>query len=314
MDGILGIGRGESAEGTVDIMDVLKTSNLIGAKLYGIHLNRAKDGLKDGELNFGEPNKDLYDDDLNYIPTVQNEAGFWEIKVDNVGVDGVELGIGGTTAVIDTGTSFILMPETDATSVHDLIPGYKKSGETYTVPCDTTKVIWIEFGGQKYNISTADYIGGKLASGDCASNIIGRQTFGEKQWLIGDVFLKNVYSVFDFDNSQVGFGVKNGAKEESPTGASSGTSSGASSGASTVSATSGALTSPTSASSVATGSNASPTGASTMGSQTSANPTAEAQAGKTSASASPTGAAAGVALSTDSFAFMITIALLAIFT
>jgi hypothetical protein len=221
MDGILGIGRGSKIKGNIEapqVMDVLTSSNLIGAKLYGVYLNRAEDSLYDGEFNLGEPNKDLYDGDLNQIPLVENDKGFWEIKVDDAGVRDVDLGISGRSAFIDTGTSFMFLPEPDARSIHESISGYTSSGENFYVPCDTDDVIWIAFGGQKYNISAADWVGDEDEDvGGCRSNIIGRQTFGETQWLVGDVFMKNVYTVFDFDNSQIGFGVKGGEGSETPT-------------------------------------------------------------------------------------------------
>lgn len=58
---------------------------------------------------------------------------------------------------------------------------------------------------------------------------MGRQTFGEKQWLVGDVFLKNVYTVLDAEQGRVGFGVKNAAQEQGKpesTASASGSSSG----------------------------------------------------------------------------------------
>lgn len=211
MDGILGIGRGVKVDGSVDapqVMDVLSSNKLIGAKLYGIHLSRNKDNLQDGELNLGEVNKDRFSGDLNWSDCVENETGFWEIRIDNAGVNGKAQGLTGRTAIIDTGTSFILMPQPDAVKLHSQIPGYKQEGETFSVPCDTTAIMQFSFNKQTYNISTPDWRGGKLASGLCRSNIIGRQTFGPTQWLVGDVFLKNVYSVFDFDKKRVGLGVK----------------------------------------------------------------------------------------------------------
>lgn len=211
MDGILGIGRGVKASGSISapqVMDVLASNSLIGAKLYGIHLSRNKDGKLDGELNLGEVNKDRFSGDLNYVDAVENETGFWEIPIADAGVDGKNAGLSGRTAIIDTGTSFVLMPKADALAIHSQISGFKQDGETFTVPCDSTAVVQFSFGQQVYNISTADWKGGQTSSGLCRSNIIGRQTFSETQWLVGDVFLKNVYSVFDFDNKKVGFGVK----------------------------------------------------------------------------------------------------------
>ncbi|KAF2280576.1 acid protease [Westerdykella ornata] len=212
MDGILGIGRGSKAEGSIDapsVVEILKSSALIPNTIYGVHLNRASDGAKDGELNLGGPNPERYDGDLNYLPLVPNPDGFWEIPVSAVGAGDTDSDIrGDRTAIIDTGTSFIYMPGPDADAVHRPIVRSRKSGETYAVPCDTKTLVWLQFGGQYYNISTVDYIGRDVGDGYCQSLIVGRQTFGEKQWLVGDVFLKNVYTVFDNEGGRIGFGVK----------------------------------------------------------------------------------------------------------
>lgn len=212
MDGILGIGRGtKNVAGGISapqIMDVLASAKLIPAKLYGIHLSRATDSLADGELNLGSVNKDRFTGDLTYASIIDNENGFWEIPLTNAGIDGKTLDLTSRSLILDTGTSFILMPESDAVKIHSQILGYVQDGETFSVPCDTKAIVQFTFGRNVYNISTSDWRGGKLSSGLCRSNIIGRQTFGDKQWLVGDVFLKNVYSVFDFDGKRVGFGTK----------------------------------------------------------------------------------------------------------
>jgi hypothetical protein len=214
MDGILGIGRGAGTEG-IAIMDVLSSDNLIGAKLYGIHLSRNTDGLLDGELDLGEVNTERFSGEMNYMDCVPNDTGFWEIPLEDAGIASQEtVGLTGRTAIMDTGTSYILMPEDDALALHKGVEGYKQDGETFFVPCDTKDVLQFHFNTKAYNISTTDWVGGKVDSGLCRSNVVGRQTFSETQWLVGDVFLKNVYSVFDFDKSRVGLGVKRDGEEE----------------------------------------------------------------------------------------------------
>jgi hypothetical protein len=210
MDGILGIGRGTGSDATSQLLETLSSTKLIPAKLYAIHLSRATDSVADGELNLGSVNPDRYTGDLNYVDIVSNTNGFWEIPLSGAGLDSSSISLpgGGRSVIIDTGTSFILTPPADALAIHSGIKGYVQDGETFSVPCDTTSIISFTFDQSSYNISTADWRGGKLDSGLCRSNIIGRQTFGDKQWLVGDVFLKNVYSVFDFEKGRVGFGSK----------------------------------------------------------------------------------------------------------
>lgn len=211
MDGILGLGRADRTDNDVTngtLLDALAEASLIPAKLYGIHLSRSSDDLDDGELNFGAPNPDRYDGDLEWTSTIDNDRGFWEIPVDDAAFDGTSAQFTDRTAIIDTGTSYILLPGDDAAALHKLIPQSAQNGEVFTVPCNTMQPLQLSFSNVVYNISAEDYVGRSLGGGACQSNIIGRQTFGEKQWLVGAVFLKNVYTVFDYDNSRIGYGVK----------------------------------------------------------------------------------------------------------
>jgi hypothetical protein len=253
MDGILGIGRGASEEGTVEgpqLIEVLTSNDFISSALYGLHLSRTSDGNNDGELNFGEPNKDRFDGDLNWLSQKDNDLGFWEVEISDAGAGDNMAGVKGKSAIIDSGTSYILMPEDDAVALHKLIDGYTQNGESFEVPCDTTTDMKIKLGPETYSISSADWVGNKGSSGACRSNIVGRQTFGDSQWLVGDTFLKNVYTVFDFDNSKIGFGVKDGSSsssddddDESSSSASALPSSSATAGGSSSSPSASAMTS-----------------------------------------------------------------------
>ncbi|KAK7527276.1 rhizopuspepsin-1 precursor [Phyllosticta citriasiana] len=210
IDGVLGLGRADKTTSSVTegtIVDALSKASLIDAKVFGMHLSRNADG-QDGELNFGAPNPARYDGELAWTDAIDNDRGFWEIPIDDATVDGASAGLSGRTAIIDSGTSYILVPADDAAAIHDLVPESSKNGEVYTIPCSTTQNLQFSFSDIAYDISSRDWVGGSVGDGTCQSNIIARQTFGNKQWLVGDVFLKNVYSVFDQDNARVGFGVK----------------------------------------------------------------------------------------------------------
>lgn len=214
MDGILGLGRPDTL--AIDptgvkapsLLDTLVSQKVISSKLFGLALWRSADGgTNDGEINFGSPDSSRYDGDLNYIAAVKGTNGFWEIPIADAGVDGKKFGVNGRTAIIDSGTSFVLMPQDDAASLHQAIPGSSQNGESFTVPCDSKNKMQIIFGTVTYDINPRDYVGQPSGSG-CASNIVGRQVFGSKQWLVGDVFMKNVYTLFDYDQQRVGLGVK----------------------------------------------------------------------------------------------------------
>ncbi|KAF1967574.1 acid protease [Bimuria novae-zelandiae CBS 107.79] len=233
MDGILGLGKGEQAStlGTPQLIDTLFSSKLISSKLYGLHLSRAADGLNDGELTLGSVNEDRYSGDISWYPALDNDAGFWELAISDAGTDASMTGLTGKSAIIDTGTSFVFLPEDDADALHALIDGAQRDGETFSVPCSTTTFLQIKFGEQVYGVDPKDWVGGTTEEG-CRSNIFARQTFGDDQWLLGDVFLKNVYAAFDLEKNRVGFGTNSGGDDGSSSSSSTSSSSSASASAS----------------------------------------------------------------------------------
>jgi hypothetical protein len=212
MDGILGVGRLENVVSNPTgvkaptIIDLLASQGIISPKLIGIRLSRSSDKSNNGELSFGAPDTSAYAaGSLNYVPAVTNGNGFWELPLTAAGYNGVNAALqSNITILLDTGTSYMLLPPTDATALHSLIPGAKGNNQVYTIPCNTNNALTLTIGGQNYNISPKDYVGYANSDGSCTSNIVGQTTFAANQWLVGDVFLKNVYTVLDYDGGRVG--------------------------------------------------------------------------------------------------------------
>ncbi|KAL8833681.1 MAG: hypothetical protein Q9170_004126 [Blastenia crenularia] len=210
MDGILGLGFPASkAMDFPTAMETIQKARALTSNVFGVNLQRSSDGSTDGELSFGAPDITKFQGDLSYTNLVDG-ASMWEIPVDDTNVNGSPCRFAGRTAIIDTGTSFMLLPPADAKQLHSQIPSSQANGETYSIPCASNASLQLIFSGISYNISPADYVGSPTNDGSsiCTSNIVGRRPFGEDQWLVGDVFLKNVYSVFDYDEARIGFAAK----------------------------------------------------------------------------------------------------------
>lgn len=205
IDGILGLGRSNTAGWDIpSFMDIVAQNGMLSSNIVGFSLSRASNNPKDGEVNFGGIDTSKFDGNIVYTAT---DSNIWSIPLDDAYVNGQACGLTGRSATIDTGTTYILIPPADAATLFGFIPGSYQSGENYIIPCDSTATLEFEFSGVKYSISPEDYIGA-TSTGGCVSTIVGHQSSGPDIWLVGDVFLKNVYSVFDFDNAQIGFGAR----------------------------------------------------------------------------------------------------------
>lgn len=208
IDGILGLGRSnDTSMGDRPVfMDLVTKQENLESNIIGFHMSRNSDGKKDGTVTFGGVDKSKFKGDIVYTDAEESSI-HWSIPLEDVSIDGKSWGLSNKNAIIDTGTSYSLIPPKDAEALHKLIPGSKKlSEENYLVPCDSTVDIQFHFSGVGYSMSPKDYIGSELESGDgCVSTLIAQAMFGNDLMILGDTFLKNVYSVFDYDNDRIGF-------------------------------------------------------------------------------------------------------------
>lgn len=117
--------------------------------------------------------------------------------MDGVTVDSTDINLAGRTAILDTGTTLMVIPPDDAAAVHAAIPGSATDGQgNFAVPCDTTSVVALGVGGTQFTINPKDVafqpLSGAGTDGLCLSGISSGQIGGPNEWLVGDVFLKNV--------------------------------------------------------------------------------------------------------------------------
>ncbi|WQF81975.1 Putative aspartic peptidase A1 family, aspartic peptidase domain superfamily [Colletotrichum destructivum] len=202
-DGILGLSMAGGE--TENFMQVVKNSTQLPANIFCVYLNRAADGPNTSEISFGVCNPDKYTGDITYTG-VGNDLGDWAVPLDGIAYDGLKSGAAGKLAYIDTGTSYVFGPKDDVALFHKNIPGSTadEEGTSYKVPCDSDKDVTFSFSNVSYVISAKDWRGGPGKDGTCTSNIYGHEVVAGA-WLLGDVFLKNVYAVFDKDQKRIGF-------------------------------------------------------------------------------------------------------------
>ncbi|KAA8909821.1 hypothetical protein TRICI_004354 [Trichomonascus ciferrii] len=216
IDGLLGLSAKDESEKAPGVITTLKKQGLIDKRVFGINLGRSWDPKDEGGITFGGVDESKYSGDISYTKVESSNSLLWNLPLDGAYLYGKKIDFGEKrSCIVDTGTTLIVMPKDDAKKVHEKIDGMHTDGENYAVPCNTNVTFEFEFNGKKWAMSSKDFIGPELDENDgyCATNIQGLDIPNQsKQWILGDAFLKSVYSVFDMDNQKVGFAKKSSSK------------------------------------------------------------------------------------------------------
>lgn len=121
--------------------------------------------------------------------------------------DGQKLSLQGKEAIIDTGTTIIVAPAEIVRHLHAGIKGAVftlKSG--WLIPCaanSTNEKVAFELAGKTFTVPVSDLVREQSSEKNlCYSGLIESDL---PFTVMGDVFLKSWYSVFDFGQNRVGF-------------------------------------------------------------------------------------------------------------
>ncbi|KAF7315962.1 Acid protease [Mycena indigotica] len=225
VSGIMGLAFGAIASTqAVPFWQALVSSNQLATPEMAFWLTRFRGSRRfaeeepGGSFTLGGTNSSLFQGEIEFLNLITpGQPTFWLLGVSQVTVQNTSVPITkGALAAIDTGTTLIGGPSADVAAIYSTIPGAIRSPTMegyFEFPCSTVIQVSMSFGGKVWPINPADM---NLGSGSSSNMCIGgifdltlgsaiTPSSGNPSWVVGDTFLKNVYSVYRVNPNQIGF-------------------------------------------------------------------------------------------------------------
>jgi len=210
-DGLMGLGfKSISVYGANTTFLTLISEGAVTSPVFGF-----KFAATGAELFIGGVNPALYSGAFTWVPL--SVVGFWQASFDKATVTVAVIPlqvVGETAAIYDTGTTQIVGDPAGIKKFYEpleLLYGAKYAPELgdgiYTVPCNFNTPISFYVGGKEVKISPASFTVGPISPGSdtCYAGAAWDESLTGQFWILGDVFLQNVYTAWDVGNKRIGF-------------------------------------------------------------------------------------------------------------
>jgi len=197
-DGICGLAWDSIAvDGMKTPFHSLVDANLLAEDLFAFYLGTNKPG----EMTLGGVDPNHFNGDITWVDLDQET--YWHVPMDDMQVNGDSV-TSEKAAVIDTGTSLIAGPSDEVRALAKKVGATPLMKGEYQIDCNADAPdIEFVFNGVKFALSKEDYV---IASGgQCIWGFMGIDLPPGVGWIVGDVFIRRYYTVFDWGNERVGF-------------------------------------------------------------------------------------------------------------
>ncbi|KAA0721501.1 Cathepsin E [Triplophysa tibetana] len=214
-DGVLGLGYPQLAEELgLPVFDNMISQKSVDEPVFSFYLKSNGSGFG-GEVLFGGVDETLFVPPVNWVPVSQK--GYWQFRIDGVKVQGA-LGFchrtpHGCQAIADTGTSLIAGPSKDILILQQFIGATPTAIGEYLLDCtriSSLPVVSFLINQVEYSLTGDQYVRREILNNKeiCFSGFqsidMPMSPYGPL-WILGDVFLSQVYSIYDRGHDRVGF-------------------------------------------------------------------------------------------------------------
>lgn len=225
-DGVIGLGLSAlSFQPEYSFLEVLKQQANIAQPHVGLFLAHNDD--EESEITFGGHSPERLQSPLRWTPVSQPELGYWQIKIKSLSVGGKPIDFcdgDACRAIVDSGTSHFGVPVPLLASLQEALTTKHPPGNE-TIDCRTVPApdLEVDLGDFKLTLSTKDYArrlpfdysnsGGERV---CRPRLmrVALPQLGPKLFILGEVVLKRYYTVFDWEQKRVGFGLSAQDKQD----------------------------------------------------------------------------------------------------
>ncbi|CAI9559194.1 unnamed protein product [Staurois parvus] len=198
-----------SAGGATTAMQGMLQQNLLTYPIFSVYMNRPSVFSQSGAVIFGGVDNQLYSGQIYWAPVTQEL--YWQIAMMMFSINGQATGwcSQGCQAMVDTGTSLLTIPQQFLGNFLQYVGAQQSQSGEYYVNCNNVQnlpPISFTIGGNQFSIPPSGYIlqiNGYCVVGFESTYLPSRN--GQPLWILGDVFLRQYYSVYDLGNNQVGF-------------------------------------------------------------------------------------------------------------
>jgi len=203
-DGILGMAfQSISVDGIPTIFQDLLYSKQITSPVFAFYLPSATGAV--GELTIGGIDPAHYTGTLTYIPL--SSETYWEVKLDDITLGGTSVS-NTHKAVLDTGTSLLAGPTTEVAALAKMVGATPFVNGEYLIDCSTLgnlPNLAFVLGGTDFVLTPTQYT--LNVEGMCLFAFVGIDIPAPAGplWIMGDVYIRQYYTVFDWQNQQLGF-------------------------------------------------------------------------------------------------------------
>ncbi|NXF88415.1 PEPA protein, partial [Eubucco bourcierii] len=200
-DGILGLAFPSIASsGATPVFDNMMAENLVPRDLFSVYLSNS--GASGSFVLFGAIDYSYTTNGISWIPL--SAETYWQITMDSVYIGGQPVACSQSCqAIVDTGTSLLVVPNSILGTIFASL-GANSDGQVSCGAASSLPSIVYYINNQAFSVPPSAYV--IESNGYCALGFQGMDvpTEAGELWILGDVFIRQYYTIFDRANNRVG--------------------------------------------------------------------------------------------------------------